>query len=71
VNGGRDPASYTPDEVQRLIMQRADAMRFLAILVERAGGEVTLKPADFRDHRFLERDDIPFTGVVVLKSRRV
>lgn len=69
--GERDPASYSPEEVQRLIMQREDAMRFLGILIERAGGEVRIGKGALERNRFLERDDDPFTGAVVLRCRSV
>ena len=61
----------TPEEIRELLKQRQDAMRFLAILVERAGGEVRIAPSELADHRFLERDDIAYTGVVVLRARRI
>ncbi len=50
--------------------QRDDAFRVLAILIERAGGEVRISPMELQANRFLERDEIGMTGVTVLRVRK-
>ncbi len=47
-----------------------DALRYLAVLVERAGGEVIILHSDLEVDRRLSKDEIGFTGSVRLKVER-
>lgn len=59
-----------PDQIQQLIRQKDEVMRLLAILVERAGGEVRITPEELSHDRTIEREGIGFTGVLLLRARR-
>lgn len=45
-----------------------DVTRLLGVLVERAGGEVTILPQELKRSRNVSREEIGFTGAVVLRS---
>lgn len=62
---GRD--HHVHPELERQLKQREELMRYLAVLVERMGGEVRISPGDLADGRMLQKDIVTGTGVVVLR----
>lgn len=57
-------------DVEKLLEQRAELMRYLGVLVDRAGGEVRIGLEDLAPDRFLKKDTIGIAGVVILKAER-
>lgn len=58
------------ERIEKLEKDRKDAMRFLAILVERLGGQVEIHPNELVADRYLERDDHKLTGAVILRAKK-
>ncbi len=59
------------DDYKQLRRQHEDVLRLLAVLVERAGGEVLLLSSDLVHDRQLSRDEpVGLTGAVRLRSKR-
>lgn len=51
------------DYRNQLIKRNNELMRYLAVLVERAGGEVLITPAELLKNRTLEKNDELLGGV--------
>ncbi len=60
----------TVDDYKQLRHQHEEVLRYLAILVERAGGMVMLLPKDLAEDRQLSKDEIGLTGAVKLTAKR-
>ncbi len=58
-------------DFKQLQRQHEEALRCLAILVERAGGEVLLLPADLVHDRQISKDEIGLTGAIRLRAKRL
>jgi hypothetical protein len=56
-------------DFRQLRRQHEEVLRFLAILVERAGGEILLLPSELSEDRQLSKDDGPL-GTVRLIAKR-
>jgi hypothetical protein len=59
------------NDYRQLRRQHDEALRYLAILVERAGGEVLLLPADLMHDRQLSKQDEVTLGTVRLTAKRL
>ncbi len=58
-------------DYKQLRRQHEEVLRCLAILVERAGGEVLLLPADLQHDRQISKDEVAFTGAIRLTAKRL
>ena len=59
------------DDYKQLRRQHEDVLRLLAVMVERAGGEVLLLSSDLAHDRQLSRDEpTGMFGAVRLRSKR-
>jgi hypothetical protein len=56
-------------DYRQLRRQHQEVLRYLAVLVERAGGEVLLLATDLAEDRQLSKDDGPL-GTVRLTAKR-
>ena len=60
-----------PEErLRQMLRQREEVMRMLGVLIERAGGEVRITADELMHDRAMEREEIGFTGVILLRAKR-
>ncbi len=57
-------------EIRKLVQQREEMLRIIGVLVERAGGEVTILPDELRPDREVGRQRIAFTDAIVVTAHR-
>lgn len=58
------------DDYKQLHRQHEEVLRYLAILVERAGGVVVLLPKDLSEDRQLSKNEVGLTGAIKLTAKR-
>lgn len=61
---------YTAERLDQLLAQREEAMRYLAIAIDRAGGEVRIGAEELGDDRVVRKDTIGIAGVIVLRTEK-
>lgn len=62
--------NFSPLEIEQMLQQRQELMRYLAYLVELVGGEIRIPPDVLMVDRVLQKDMIGLTGVVRLTTEK-
>lgn len=70
--GAAEPVipNFSPLEIEQMLQQRQELMRYLAYLVELVGGEIRIPPDVLMVDRVLQKDMIGLTGVVRLTTEK-
>lgn len=61
---------HTEERLRQMLNQREEALRYLAILVDRLGGEVRIGVEELENDRIVQKDTIGIAGVIVLKTEK-